>query len=173
VSNGAPPNSPAATGVLNNLLDRFVALITRLPTAAQLVVLLAALGIGGTLAYLKYVRVPPASNQKAIAQAPASNYSDGTYDPTHPSNDNNNPQNLEADDKAKEDNAANNWHTEHQAKDSPREMSIVDFDKDNYLHYRYYANTDKCVYVIRAEAGQVYHQWIKDPQYHSHDVHKA
>ena len=52
-------------------------------------------------------------------------------------------------------------------------MAIVDVDKDNYQHYRYYSNTDKCVYVIRVEVGKIYHQWIKDPLYHNHDVHKA
>jgi len=77
VSNGNPPNSPAPTTGLSNLVDRFIVLVAGLPPAGRLVVLLAALGIGGTLAYLRYARPVPTNAQPiAKAEASAGDYSD-------------------------------------------------------------------------------------------------
>ena len=87
-----------------------------------------------------------------------------------PNAENQNPQNRDAEYKSEEDNAAFRWHGTHEKLDSPPEMSIgTDLDDNNYLHYKYYQNSDKCVLVIRREAGVDHPQWIRDPLYHNHD----
>jgi hypothetical protein len=177
MANHAAPLPPTNPG-WQNLVNRFFELVMRLPAAAQFFVVLAALCIAGYLLYLKYI---PYNSRNSAPIAPASTVGDyskgGTFDPKAKfdrggaKNDSANPQNVEAQDKSEEDIAANNWHTENRSSDDPPEEAITDLDNDNYLHYRYYAKTDKCVYVIRVEGGKRYHQWIRDPQYHNHDIH--
>jgi hypothetical protein len=87
-----------------------------------------------------------------------------------PNADNNNPENRDADRKSREDNAAFQYHLDNESIDSPPEVSIgTDTDDHNYLHYKYYSKTDKCVYLIRREGGADHTQWVKDPLYHNHD----
>jgi hypothetical protein len=184
---GAPLPAPnpegrgSNAGTLSDLINGLLRILGRLPVLAQVMFFLMLVAAAGVLVYLKYIRPPNQppvaqgmANQPPIAQGMANQpYIGGTFDPNHPNNDNKNPQNQEAQDKSAEDQAANNWHMENRAQDDPPEMPIADLDSQNYVHYRFFAKTDKCVYVIRSEAGKIYHQWIRDPQYHFHDIHTS
>jgi hypothetical protein len=91
-----------------------------------------------------------------------------------------NPQNVEADDKAKEDAAAYCYHyVEHPLEGAGRETPITDakengddVDPENYVHSKYYKTGDRCVEILRKEGGEMQpSQWIKDARFHKHDAH--
>jgi hypothetical protein len=124
---------------------------------------------------------PPANatTAPALPGAPSSisssnksiQYVGGQPDPNHSGAENNNPQNLEAAHKSAEDDEAFRWHSINVALDNPPEVQIVpDTDTDNYLHYRYFAKSDKCVFINRRENGHDTYQWVRDPAYHKHDI---
>jgi hypothetical protein len=98
-------------------------------------------------------------------------YTNGTPDPNHHGADNNNIQNLEANHKSEEDNAAFSYHLSGGNTSLPEEQTIKFLDNDNYLKYRYF-ESDKCLYVNRRETGINHYQWLKDPAYHQHDIDK-
>jgi hypothetical protein len=98
-------------------------------------------------------------------------YVGGRSDPSHPGAQNDIPQNLEAAHKAAEDEAAVKWHFTNLAVDNPPEIPIVaDTDANNYLRYRYFGKSDKCVFIDRRENGVDTEQWARDPTYHKHDI---
>lgn len=176
-----------------------VKIVRRMPVVLQLLVVLFVLGVAGLLLYEKFFK-PEKSTASAvttnvtattgpnnntnnvfivpggpspIATAPDTHayVQPGIRDDSKPNADNHNPQNRDAERKSEEDNAAFRWHTTHQSKDNPPEVSIgADADENNYLHYRYYDKTDRCVLVNRREGGVDHPQWIKDPLYHQHDL---
>jgi hypothetical protein len=176
-------DEPAAAGGsasgINKLMDAVATMATRLPAPLQAVVVLGVLLIAGVVVYQKVFPAKPAEPATKEAQPVPANYisistgqySGGRLDRTHPGAENNLPQNLEADDKAAEDNAAATWHLAHLQQDDPQEVTIGDDnDPANHLHYRYF-KSDRCLYIIRTEAGVAHPQWVKDPEYHMHDIH--
>jgi hypothetical protein len=172
------PNSSdgAPKGVLDRVISAFVDVIKSLPTAARaLIVIFALLIAGGVLAYhFRPEPTPPPVSVPAttvvIQNAPATKqYINGSADPNHAGADNSNIQNVEAGHKASEDIAAYSFHFGGPDR-IPDEQSIgKDIDTDNYLHFRYF-ETDKCLYVNRREGGTNHYQWLRDPNYHKHDV---
>jgi hypothetical protein len=95
----------------------------------------------------------------------------GLPKPGSPPADNNNPQNKEAAHQAAEYDRANGYHFDHVNEENPHELPIgTDVNADNYLHYRYFEKTDKCIWINRREGGVDHKQWIKDPLNHLHDV---
>lgn len=95
----------------------------------------------------------------------------GLPKPGSPPADNDNPQNKEAAHQAAEYDRANGYHFDHIKDENPAELSIgTDVNADNYLHYRYFEKTDKCIWINRREGGVDHKQWIKDPLNHLHDV---
>jgi hypothetical protein len=79
------------------------------------------------------------------------------------------PQNLEANRSAAEDLAAYKYHFPD--KQTP-EMSILDQDKDHYIHYKFYT-VDRCLWIERQWDGVNSQQWLRDPGYKLHDVQRA
>jgi hypothetical protein len=66
---------------------------------------------------------------------------------------------------------ANAYHFQHVKDENPVELSVgTDVSADNYLHYRYFEKTDKCIWINRREGDVDHKQWIKDPLNHLHDV---
>jgi hypothetical protein len=55
------------------------------------------------------------------------------------------------------------WHDEHPA-DSPAMRMVFKITDDNYLGYRYYEKSDRCVFVMRRENGFTTSHWLRDPQ---------
>jgi hypothetical protein len=121
---------------------------------------------------------PGQSNSAEDGTISTAPYAGGTF---APENQSGSAQNVEAGDKAKEDEAAISWHYPRLGDDSGDEKSITpkdtaghDADPDNYIHFRFYSKSDKCVEILRKEGGEHYpSQWIKDPRYHRHDTHNA
>ncbi|HWW14727.1 MAG TPA: hypothetical protein VN310_08715 [Candidatus Dormibacteraeota bacterium] len=115
---------------------------------------------------------PPAGAPPAISVTQGgTHYTGGLSDPGNPHADNNNPQNKEAAHQAAEYDRANGYHFDHVNDENPPEQSIgTDINADNYLHYRYFEKTDKCIWINRRQAGVNHKQWIKDPLNHLHDV---
>jgi hypothetical protein len=89
-----------------------------------------------------------------------------------PGNANAAPQNIEAEHSLLEDGLASNFHMENLSTDNPVEQTISQTDADNYIHYKLFA-LDRCIWLNRRVAGVNHWQWIKDPQYHKHDVQRA
>jgi len=119
--------------------------------------------------------IPPTGAPSAISVTQGGGHYTGGVpglpDPGRPAADNSNPQNKEAAHQAAEYDAANGYHFEHVSDENPRELSIgTDTNVDNYLHYRYFEKTDKCIWINRREGGVDHKQWIKDPLNHLHDV---
>jgi hypothetical protein len=154
-----------------SVFDAFATLVLSLPVVIRALVVLAVLVLGAAFVYYKYS--PRSLNQPLppIATAPVgAPYNNGQPDLGHPGAVNN-AQNVEANHKAQEDNAAYEWHTNHKADDDPLEIPIVpDADQNNFLRFQYYAKTDRCLLIHRREGGVDHSQWIRDPMYHSHDV---
>src|SRR5262245_41087007 len=97
----------------------------------------------------------PATNERAILsqsrlEDPGA-YTNGRPDPrTSGSANMTSPQNQEAAYKAAEDAEAYKWHFNHQSEDNPPEMAIgSDTDAQNYIHYRFFEKTDRCILVRR------------------------
>ena len=114
---------------------------------------------------------PPGAPSAISVTQGGTHYTGGQPDPTNPRAKNSNPQNVEAAHQAAEYDVANAYHFQHVADESPSELSIgTDTNNDNYLHYRYFEKTDKCIWINRREGGVDHRQWIKDPLNHLHDV---
>jgi len=161
----SPARDQASGSKSGDVISGLVRVLMTLPTAFRAFFLLAILAIGGFVAYEKYV--PP-----SLVRPNGSDhyYVGGVADPNHPGADTLNPQNLEADHKASEDDAAMSWHFNHKTEDDPSEVAI---DAARQIYFRYFANTDHCVYVRRREGDRDLTQWVRDPNFHSHDVDKA
>lgn len=178
----------------DNIFAKLWDLAMSLPVWLRAIVLFAALIVCSWLGYGKYVEkdnpvpanlpqvtnniilqgnaaVPPSGAPQPVTVARDTQpYIGGHPDPTHPNAANDNPQNIEAAHQAAEYNAANAYHFQHN-EDSPKELSIgTDVDADNYVHYRYFQKSDRCVWINRREGGVDHRQWIKDPLNHLHDV---
>ena len=183
---GDPQSSP---GVLERILQAFVKLTLSMPVPARIVVIVAALLIaGGVLAY-HFRPVPTPVPAQVLSTTAVSNLapaptvliqnstqlygSGGQAEPDHPGADSKSTQNVEAGHKAEEDIAAYTFHFNGQAQIPPEQSIGTDVDVDNYLHYRYFETTDKCLYVNRKEGGVNHYQWLRDPNYHKHDVDKV
>ncbi len=150
-------------GALAVAVGAFFNTIQSLPSTLRAVVIVAIAGIAGFVAYERYVAVP----SEHIANAAPAAYTGGIPDPTHAGADSNNPQNIEADHKKSEDDAAVQWHLiSHQSDDNPPETAI---DANRQLSYRYFSKTDHCIFVRRRVGDHDATQWVRDPDYHLHD----
>lgn len=171
----AAPVSGSGKGLWQSAVDGLVTICMSLPVALRALIAFSALGLIGLLVYQKYVK-PPADNGAArsiLSVSSNSQYTGGTADPSHAGADNSNPQNVEANHKSAEDDAAYKWHFDHQ-EDSPPEVALGDAGNPNeYLHYKYFAKSDKCLYVRRKEGNNEYSQWLSDPLYSSHDIDRG
>jgi hypothetical protein len=153
-------------GILTTAVGAFFNAIQSLPNGLRAVVIVVIAGIAGFILYERYV---PASGRTSN-DAPSA-YTGGIPDPTHLGADSTNPQNIEAGDKASEDETAVRWHLiSHQSDDNPQEMAI---DADRQLFYRYFSKTDHCIFVRRRIGDHDVTQWVKDPEFHLHEVHSA
>jgi hypothetical protein len=166
--------STAAGSATNAIVDAWLTIIMSLPVACRAMVVLVALAGGTVFLYGKYWPRPPAEPQApAILQTRLESpgtYTNGRPDPRHAGSDSNNPQNKEADHKAAEDAEAYKWHFNHQSEDNPPEMAIgSDTDEQNYIHYRFFEKSDRCVFVKRRADGNDLTQWVRDPKHHKHD----
>jgi hypothetical protein len=94
----------------------------------------------------------------------------GPYAPTEgkqidpPGNANKLPQNVDAGHHVDEDSKHYRFHEEH-PEDAPDLVTIAKSDDDNYVAYKFYSKTDKCVYVLRRVNGIPTSQYVKDPQH--------
>jgi hypothetical protein len=172
----APPELKPSTagGITNAIVDACLTVLMSLPVACRALVVLLALAVGGIYLYGKYWPPPVLeAHAHVIGQSRLEDpgaYFNGRPDPKHPGADSTNPQNQEADHKAAEDAAAFEWHFNHQSEDNPDELAIgSDTDEHNYIHYRFFEKTDRCVYVKRRANGIDLAQWVRDPRHHKHD----
>jgi hypothetical protein len=62
----------------------------------------------------------------------------------------------------KEEDAHSRWHEEH-PEDSPPLKTIFKITDDNYLAYKFYDKSDRCVFVLRRENGVSASRWVRDP----------
>jgi hypothetical protein len=172
------PASPSG-GTLATAINGLIQVIMTLPVWFRAAVVLMIIIGGGTFVYLKYLRpVPPNPPPNPLTSisvgTDAQTYlsQKGTQDPDHPNPTD--PQTLEASDKAAEADAAAQYHYVHISDENPEPIALgSQTDPNNSLHYRYYANTDRCLYIDRTEQGNHFTQWVLDPQFHFHDVHTA
>ena len=82
-----------------------------------------------------------------------------------PGSANTDPRNLEATQKLTEDDQHFKWHNLHE-KHEPEWNIIYKLDEDNYVEYKYYKDTDRCVLLFRKENGEdTPPRWIRDPIY--------
>jgi len=176
IANANPERKPPTTAgnVTSAMVDACLTVVMSLPVACRALVVLVALAVGALFLYGKYWPPPVVeAHSEVIGQGrledPAT-YTDGRPDPRHAGADSNNPQNLEADHKVAEDAEAYKWHFNHQSEDNPPEMAIgSDADDNNYIHYRFFEKTDRCVFVKRRADGNDLTQWVRDPKHHKHD----
>jgi len=63
----------------------------------------------------------------------------------------------------KDEDEHSRWHDEH-PEDSPPLKKVFQVSDDNYLGYKYYEKTDRCVFVIRKEDGKTSSHWLRDPE---------
>jgi len=147
-------------------------IIMSLPLALRALVVVGVLS--AAVAQQKYLARPVMLDQtpaRAIqtGTAPPEGYQNGTPDGSRPGAANNLPQNVEAQHKAEEDLAATNWHFLHQDP-TVKELPIgPNADPNNFIHYRYYANDDHCLFIRHKVAGNDYTQWLRNPNFHEHD----
>jgi hypothetical protein len=166
--------STAGSGVMNAIVDACLTVLMSLPVAFRAIVVLVALAVGAIFVYGKYWPPPVLEAQARVVgqsrQEEPGAYTNGRPDPRHRGADSSNPQNQEADHKAAEDAAAFEWHFNHESEDDPKELAIgADTDEQNYIHYRFFEKTDRCVYVKRRANGIDLAQWVRDPRHHQHD----
>jgi hypothetical protein len=165
--------SKAGGGVMNAVVDACLTVLMSLPVACRALVVMVGLVVGAIFLYGKYWPPPVEAHARIIGQSRLEEpgaYINGRPDPRHPGADSGNPQNKEADHKAAEDAAAFEWHFNHQSEDNPDELAIgSDTDEHNYIHYRFFEKTDRCVYVKRRANGIDLAQWVRDPRHHKHD----
>jgi len=167
-------SSDSAGSGWSGAITTFAKLIMSLSNGWRALVLIAIAAITGGLVYEKYV-VPnsdvPAKGASHSADpwvAGAPYATGGIPDPGHPGADNANPQNVEAADKSSEDSLALTWHFVHKSEDDPEEIAI---DPERQVFYRYFVKSDHCVFVRRRTGDSDQTQWVRDPNFHSHDVH--
>jgi hypothetical protein len=163
---------PPTAGITHAIVDACLTVLMSLPVACRAMVVLLALAGGTVFLYGKYgprpIAEPPTILQTRL-ESPGT-YTNGRPDPKHAGSDSSNPQNQEADHKAAEDAEAYKWHFNHQSEDNPPEMAIgSDTDAQNYIHYRFFEKTDRCVFVKRRADGNDLTQWVRDPKHHKHD----
>jgi len=169
-----PKPSKAGGGVMNAIIDACLTVLMSLPVAFRALVVMVALAVGAMFLYGRYWPPPVLeAHARIIGQSRLEEpgaYTNGRPDPRHAGADSSNPQNKEADHKAAEDAAAFEWHFNHQSEDNPDELAIgADTDEHNYIHYRFFEKTDRCVYVKRRANGIDLAQWVRDPRHHKHD----
>jgi len=166
--------STSAGSATSAIVDAWLTIVMSLPVACRAMVVLVALAGGSLFLYGKYWPRPiPEPQPPVVGPAPLADpgtYLNGRPDPKHAGSDSSNPQNQEADHKAAEDAEAYIWHFNHQSEDNPPEMAIgSDTDNQNYIHYRFFEKTDRCVFVKRRADGNDLTQWVRDPKHHKHD----
>ncbi|HZQ69071.1 MAG TPA: hypothetical protein VFA68_11185 [Terriglobales bacterium] len=62
----------------------------------------------------------------------------------------------------KQEDAHSRWHEEH-PEDSPEFKRVLDMGDDNFLGYKFYAKSDRCVFVVRRESGVTISRWLRNP----------
>jgi hypothetical protein len=174
ISHLEPKSPTAVSSVTSSVVDACLTVIMSLPVACRALVVMVALAVAALFLYGKYWPQPVVeAHAEVIGQGRLDDsgaYTDGRPDPRHAGSDSNNPQNLEADHKAAEDADAYKWHFNHQSEDNPPEVAIgSDTDAHNYIHYRFFEKTDRCVFVKRRADGVDLTQWVRDPKHHEHD----
>jgi hypothetical protein len=137
-------------------------IVLSLPPALRAAVVVVAVVVAGTVLYMRWT---PAKDD---ALRGAGLYTNGVPDPNHPGADSKNPQNIEANDKALEDQTAATWHLTHEDEDRPEEVAI---DPEHHVYYRYYSKSDHCVFIRRKDGDRLSTQWVRDPNFHQHDTH--
>ncbi len=157
----APPSSKGNGGAADQTVSGFFAIVASLPTSLRAGIAALIVIVAGGVGYEHY-----APHGGDLSKMPL--YTNGIPDPTHAGADSNNPQNIEADDKAREDQSAAAWHLAHEDQDRPEEIPI---DPERRVFYRYYAKSDHCVFIRRNDGDRVLMQWVRDPSFHAHDVH--
>jgi hypothetical protein len=183
--NGNPVPNPQDSKSKQSWQDYLASLIAGLPPWARLITALVALGLLAAYGYNSVSTLFSKEKEKAQpgvtvnvnppANAPAS-IQVGTASPpytngvpaTHVAS-NKLPQNLEANRSATEDLAAYKYHFPD--KQTP-EMSILDQDKDHFIHYKFYSS-DRCLWIERQWDGVNSQQWLRDPEHNLHDVQAA
>jgi hypothetical protein len=141
-------------GLINSLYDFLYKLFKESPRWIQFPVLfaIAAFGVIYALQFLGFIK-PPVSGKTT----PAYSLTDGTQAPG--------PGNAAMADTSihiAEEDAHAKWHNEH-PEDSPPMKIIFKISEDNYLGYRFYDKSDRCVFVLRKENDSRASRWIKDP----------
>ena len=173
----ANPQANSSGGSLAAAVNGLTQVVMSLPVWFRAAVVVLILTGISAFVYLKYLRPhgpAPATTQPLAVATDSSAYltQSGVPDPNHPLPTD--PQTIEANDKAAEDKAAFQYHYVHVGDENPLEVSLgPDADSSNALHYRYYAKTDRCLFIDRTESGVHYTQWLLDPQFHFHDIHHS
>jgi hypothetical protein len=171
----ANPQANPSGGSLAAAVNGLIQVVMSLPVWLRAVVIVMLLAGASAFVYLKYLRPPaPTPTQKepvAVATDSSVYFSrPGVPDPNHPLPTD--PQTTEARDKAAEDEAAFQYHFVHVNDENPPLVALgPDTDSSNSLHYRYYASTDRCLFIDRTESGAHFTQWLQDPQFHFHNIH--
>ncbi len=168
-----PHNATAAPKT--SIYDLFYRLFMQSPHWVQALAIMAlAVGLGfsvhGKLQDVSSIFKPASSQTNPQSKQPiAVQLKDGPYAPVEgtkqtnpPGNFNGAPQNRDATHHIDEDAEHYKFHEEH-PEDTPELKKIATIDADNYVAYKFYGKTDKCVYVLRHVKGIPYSQYIKDP----------
>ena len=177
-----PERGEETGGALIRSIAAFKDIVVSLPAPWRAACALAIIGIVGVIGIKRWGNVPPPSAPTASPATPATpvvvqqvtgkpgEYGEGVFDPKRSvAND----QNVETSHKAAEDGEAIRYHFNHEREENPKEVEIATGDPTHQLYYKYYAKTDRCMFVRRVEPGYDLTQWIRDPTHHDHDLDKG
>jgi len=160
-------------GPIQAAIDGLVQIAMSLPMALRALIAFGMLAMVGLVVYEKS-KVPESGGLPPVVQTATNNqpYWGGTADPGHAGADNTNPQNIEAAHKSAEDDAAYKWHFDHP--DNTQEIALGDGSNPNeFLHYKYFAKSDKCLYIRRKEGNKEYSQWLPNPVFSQHSIDQS
>jgi hypothetical protein len=155
-SSGRTPSddSPRDNAVVTSSFDLLYRLVSQSPSWVRVVVVLILSAL--TVLYgLHYLGIYPPTPRPAPPQSYSLEMGKQVDGPG-------NKAMADPTEHLQQDDAHSRWHEEH-PEDSPEMKKVFQIADDNYLGYKFYANSDRCVFVIRRENGVTTSRWLRDP----------
>jgi len=152
-----PKNSKKSIG---SIFDFLLALFSQSQPWLRNVIVL---GVFAAAAFGIYKWISQSKN----SQPPSLQYSlDKGKQVAPPGNANSDPANVAATQRISEDEKHFKWHAVHEQHE-PDWNVISQSDDEDFVKYKYYKETDRCVLLWRKENGQGDPQWIRDPIFYN------
>lgn len=164
-----PNNSQSPPSSVYGILD---SLLRSSPVWVRICAVFLLLMVVAYLAINRFSRSPTGNEVDSGTLVNPYPQSRGILARNAPGNDNSNPYNRDADQSVKDYELSFQWHSEH-VEDSPEWVVVQKTDDRNFIQYKYYAKTDKCMWVLREVGGFPSSQWIKDPALKAYHPNRA